>query len=90
MLEVRYIKAIGEITGWCGDETQFGNLDRGRNEAIVILDVPLPTKPINALLYDGKHIMNNPDYVEILPRNLASEVDMIKVKLVKLGVIIKW
>jgi len=44
MLEVRYNKITLEITGWCGDSNQFGNLkDRG-NEEILILDISIPPK----------------------------------------------
>jgi len=44
MLEVRYIEATGEITGWCGDPKQFGNLDRHRPEEVVKVikaDIPV-------------------------------------------------
>lgn len=72
MLEVRYNTETKELTAWCGDETQFGNLDRGRdNEAIVVLDTPIPTEPIEALLYDEttQTLIDNPDYTE--PESLA-------------------
>ncbi|GAI94798.1 unnamed protein product, partial [marine sediment metagenome] len=52
MLEVRYNTDTKGLTGRCGDEKQFDNLDRGRpEEAIVILDIPIPSKPIEALLF---------------------------------------
>lgn len=69
MLEIRYIKTTGELTGWCGDEKQFGNLkDRG-DEAIIVLDIPIPEKGCDAYLYDEvtQSLVPNPDYVEPEP-----------------------
>lgn len=65
MLEVRYNTGTKEVTAWCGDERQFGNLERDGN-TVVILDIPIPTKPLEALLYDEatQTLMENPDYVE--------------------------
>ena len=82
MLEVRYNTETKEPTAWCGDEKQFGNLDRGNlEEAIVILDTPIPSKPIDALLYDEAihGLIDNPDYVEPEPsRNPLKEIDELK------------
>lgn len=65
MLEVRYNTETKEVTGWCGDNNQFGNLkDRG-GEAIVILDILIPDKPLNAWLYDeaSNSLIENPNYI---------------------------
>ncbi|GAI61888.1 unnamed protein product, partial [marine sediment metagenome] len=67
MLEIIYNTGSKLVTAWCGDEKQFGNLDRGwGDEAIVILDIPIPTKLIEALLFDEdtQTLIDNPDYVE--------------------------
>lgn len=90
MLEVRYIKETGEPTGWCGDSKQFGNLDRGDpDEAIVILDIPVPPLSCGAYLIQNPdtvpELISNPDYVEPLPpRDLAAEVDTLKAKVAEL------
>lgn len=88
MIEIRYNTSTKEPTGCCGDETQFGNLDRERpREAIVIVDIPLPEKTIFAYLYDEatQNLIDNPDYVEPLPpRDLAAEIDELKAKVEKL------
>lgn len=85
MLEVRYNTDTKELTAWCGDSEQFGNLDRGRdNEAIVILDIPIPTKPIQALLFDEatQTLIDNPDYVGPEPsRDPLVEIDKINAKI---------
>lgn len=70
MLEVRYNTDTKELTGWSGDPEQFGILNRGwDNEAIVILDIPIPDKPLEALLFDEttQTLVDNPDYVEPEP-----------------------
>ena len=70
MLEVRYNTDTKQLTAWCGDPDSFGNLDRGRGEeAIVVLDIPIPDKPMEALLYDEatQTLIDNPDYVEPEP-----------------------
>lgn len=67
MLEIRYNTDTKKLTAWCGDETQFGNLDRGRpEEAIIVLDNPIPKKPCTAYLYDEatQSLIDNPAYVE--------------------------
>lgn len=63
MLEIRYNLDTREITGWCGDPAQFGNLDRGwPTEEIDILDIPIPPKPLEAYLYEDGVLSDNPDY----------------------------
>jgi len=53
MLEVRYIAKTGQVTAWCGDERQFGNLDRYRKgEFVRILEVDLPHASIEAVKID--------------------------------------
>uniref|UniRef100_A0A6M3KHB7 Uncharacterized protein n=1 Tax=viral metagenome TaxID=1070528 RepID=A0A6M3KHB7_9ZZZZ len=90
MLEVRYDKKTGELTAWCGDDKQFGNLDKGRiDEVIVLLDTPVPKKLISALLYDKatNKLINNPNYIEPKDRYPLAEIDDLKAKLVAAGVI---
>ena len=82
MIELRYNKVTGEISGLCGDEKQFGNLDRKRKDEVIIeLDLPLPDKSIEALLYDGHSIIPNPDYTEPKLHNPAAEIDILKDRL---------
>ena len=80
MLEVRYHLETKQLSAWCGDEKQFGNLDYGRdNEAIVVLDIPIPSKPLDAWLFDTDKLIPNPSYVEPEPpRNLEAEIDELK------------
>ena len=77
MLEIRYIKTTKELTGWCGDEHQIGNLDRDRSEeAITILDIPVPPLGLKAYLCDGETLVDNPDYIPPEPpRQFAEEID---------------
>jgi len=86
MIEIRYIKDTGEITGLCEDVEQFGHLDRKRDtEAITILDTPIPDKPIYAFLLNAKkNILEvNPNYVELSkPVDLAAELAELKAKLI--------
>lgn len=87
MLEIRYNRNTEELTGWCGDEAQFGNLkDRG-SEAIIVLDIPIPDEPLEAWLFDGEKLVPNPDYIEPpSPRNIYQEIDDLKAKIEKLEV----
>jgi len=91
MLEVRYNTETKKLSGWCGDPEQFGNLDRARdNEAVVVLDIPIPTEPIQALLYDEatQSLIDNPDFVEPEPaRNPLAEIDKINTKLKEKGIL---
>ena len=54
MLEVRYNKVTKKVTGWWGD--RHGNpevkLKNRPDEVIVMVDMDLPDKPIEELLYD--------------------------------------
>lgn len=66
MLEVRYNTETGEVTGWCGDEEDFGNLQpRWGIEAIAVLDIPIPDKPLDA------YLISNPDTIIELVANPA-------------------
>jgi len=83
MLEVRYDKNTKLLTGWWG--SRHGNhevkLKNRPNEKIVNLDIPIPDKPLDAWLYDGKKLTANPAYVEpIPPRDYLSEIDELKLK----------
>ena len=84
MLEVRFNIVTRELTGWWG--SRFGNeeikLKDRPDEAIIMLDIPIPDKPLDAWLYDSFHLVPNPDYVEPKPaRNLAAEIDELKARL---------
>lgn len=67
MLEVRYNTETKEITGWWG--SRFGNHDvklKNRpDEVIVMLDIPIPDRPLEAYLYDEvtQSLIANPEYV---------------------------
>ncbi|GAI17015.1 unnamed protein product, partial [marine sediment metagenome] len=66
MLEVRYNKDTKEITGWWG--TRHGNheikLKNRPDEAIAMLNIPIPDKPLAAWLYDEatQSLVDNPTY----------------------------
>lgn len=79
MLEIRYSTITKELTGWWGN--RHGNhkikLKNRPDEAIVMLDIPIPDKPLGAWLYDKatESLVPNPDYIEPTPpRDLAAEV----------------
>lgn len=77
MLEVRYNNSTKELTAWCADSKQFGNLERG-GHTVVILDIDIPDTPPAAWLYDkaNKQLVPNPDYTEPEPlRDFATEID---------------
>jgi len=78
MLEVRFLIETGQVTGWCGDKSQFGHLDRGRDtEGIVILDTGVPSGFCSDYTFTGQTL----DYQEpslSKPRDLGAELDAIK------------
>lgn len=87
MLEVRYNTKTKEVTGWCGDKNQFGNLKkRWGVEKIAILDIPIPEKTCDAYLFDKitNALVDNPAYTEFSPdyirasELLATSPDVIK------------
>ncbi len=87
MLEIRYNRATKELTGWWG--TRHGNHDvklKNRpNEKIVLLDISIPDKPLEAWLCDGKKLIPNPDYLEPEPpRNLEAEIDELRAEIKEL------
>ena len=64
MLEIRFLIETGMVTGWCGDATAFGKLDRGRDtEAIVILDMDVPPGDMGDYTFNGQTL----DYQEPEP-----------------------
>lgn len=69
MLEIRYNKSTKVLTGWWGD--RFGNhevkLKNRPDEAMAMLAIPIPDKPLGAWLYDGKSLVPNPSYIEPIP-----------------------
>lgn len=75
MLEIRYNKVTKEITGWWG--SRFGNhevkLKNRPNEAMAILDIPVPSQPLDAWLYDEttQSLVTNPSYSEPDPPRSA-------------------
>lgn len=70
MLEIRYNRKTGEVTGWWG--SRFGNheakLKNRPSETIVTLDIPIPDKPLGAWLFDEatQSLKSNPDYIETI------------------------
>jgi len=69
MLEIRYITETKELTAWQSNPDRFGKADRGREEeSIIILDIPLPDKPMEALVFDETtgSLTDNPDYVDTI------------------------
>lgn len=71
MLEVTYIKKTKRLIAWNGDPDQFRNQAR-EGETVVILDIPIPNKPLDAWLFDEvtQSLMPNPSYVEELPKEV--------------------
>lgn len=86
MLEIRYNKTTKELTGLWGN--RYGNhevkLKNRPNEAMAMLDIPIPDKPLGDWLYDEgtKSLVPNPDYVEPEPsRDLVAEIDDLKARI---------
>lgn len=86
MLEIRYNKNTKTLTGWWG--SRFGDhkvkLKNRPDEAIAELDIPIPSKALDAWLYDEvtQSLLPNPDYVEPEPpRDLAAEIDQLKARI---------
>ena len=84
MLEIRYNKITKEITGWWGG--RHGNreikLKNRPNEAIALINTPVPNKPLGAWLCDGTTLTPNPEYVEPKPpRNLKAEIDELRAEI---------
>ncbi len=84
MLELRYNKTTKELTGWWG--SRHGNHDaklRNRpDEKMALLDIPIPDKPLEAWLCDGKKLMPNPNYVEPEPpRDREAEIDELRAEI---------
>lgn len=89
MLEIRYNKSTKELTGWWGN--RYGNhkvkLRYRPDEAMTMLDIHIPDKPLGAWLYDGKKLVPNPDYVELEPpRDLVAGIDNLKARLDEAGI----
>lgn len=86
MLEVTYNTETKKLRAWNGDPKQFRNLVR-EGHTVVVLDIPVPDKDINAWLFDEKtqSLIPNPDYVEPEPpRDLALEIDDLKAEIKEL------
>ncbi|GAI36250.1 unnamed protein product, partial [marine sediment metagenome] len=65
-----YDKITKVVTGWCGDEDQFGKLgDREGREVIVILNINPPPRPCRSFLYEEatESLIGNPDYPQPQP-----------------------
>lgn len=66
MLEIRYNKSTGEVTGWWGN--RFGNheikLQNRPGEAIVKLTGKPPSQPLAAFLCDGLKLRPNPAFIK--------------------------
>ena len=94
MLEVRFDTETKELTAWCADEEQFGNLDREGN-TVAILDIPIPDKPLRAWLFDeaNQTLIDNPDYISEIQVSYSSHlgqilaIDVTKVKPLKARVL---
>lgn len=89
MLEIRYNETTKQLTGWWGN--RHGNhevkLKNRPNEAITMLDISIPDKPLKAWLYDEatQSLVANPDYVEPEPpRDPLTEIDDLMARMKKL------
>ena len=84
MLEVRYNTNTKELSGWWSS-SKLGNheakLKNKPDYAIALLDIPIPDKPLEAWLYNGRKLVPNPNYIEHIPRNYGTEIDDIKTRL---------
>jgi len=75
MLEIRYNQLTKEVTGWCGDKSQFGALKVRADEDIVQIDIPLPPLTSSAYIFDEatQNLKPNPNH--IVPPDLQAEFD---------------
>lgn len=88
MLEVRYKTDTKKVTGWCGDEKQFGHLAKP-GHTVVILDMPVPDKPIEFWIFneDKKSFVLDPTYIE--PVQPLTKIEARLTKLEEVGIIRK-
>lgn len=89
MLEIRYDVNTKVLTGWWADRHVGGEikLKNRPEERIILLDIPIPDKPLDAWLFDNasKSLMPNPNYTEPIPkRDLAAEMDDLRTRVKKL------
>ncbi len=89
MVEIRYNKIAGELTGWWAN--RFGNhevkLKNRPGEAIVMLNIPLPDRKLYDWLYDEttKSLIPNPNYIEPAKnRDAFAEIDSLEARIKKL------
>lgn len=82
MLEIRYNKKTKEVTGWCGDPSQWHHLDRGRDETIVYPNIAIPEKSCLAYLYNetSQALVANPGYIVSVKREPLVEIDTLKAR----------
>lgn len=76
MLELRYNRTTGEVTGWCADVSQFGNLKVRENEAIILANIPLP--PLSCQYYKWENGQLIQVDTPIPPRDIIAEIDEVK------------
>jgi len=85
MLEVKYIIETGVINAWAASpEHTGGHYEPEAGEAVAVLDIPTPEKPLAAYLYDEatESLIPNPDYVEPEPSDLQAQIDEMKGKMI--------
>lgn len=87
MLEIRYNIQTKRVTGWWGN--RHGNhhvkLKDRSWDVMTLIDIPIPKKPLDAWLFDGTALVDNPDYIEPEPlRNVLAEIDKLKAEIEKL------
>lgn len=66
MLEVRYNQTTKKVTGWCGDEAQFGTLPIREDEALVQLDTPIPSGSASTYLLEGAELILDPANLPVI------------------------
>lgn len=63
MLEILYDTTTNRVRGWCADPAQFGNLQPKPDQAVVVWDIPIPSKSdwyeVNLV---NEVILTNPAY----------------------------
>ncbi len=84
MIEIRYNKTTGKLTGWWGN--RHGNRDvklkNRTDERMALLDIPIPDKPLGAWLFHKNKLIPNPAYVEPEPpTDLKAEIDELRTEI---------
>ena len=90
MLEVRYNKNTGQVTGWWGNlhGNHEAKLRNRPDEVIAVIDYPVPKSPPAAWFCNGLNLTTNPDYIEEPPaKSVEQQITDLRQELKDRGVL---